>query len=292
MQRALARMVVPAFVGLAACVPSYTFSAGPADGAPGDASIADSPGADAPPPPPDASTDAAAPDANGADANGARVTIDHGFPKSNVITNAAGMTLSVTLDVPSGGRMLVAVVVWGQYGGAGVWPVTFDGAGLMWTLRKQSVSAPDYANAVGVGVWTAWASTALAAQTVTATRSNDVAADAVLAVFSFAGASQTVGAVGGSVGFSGSPAPLSITLDAQAAGSFVVGGLLDGNGIPGLRGATLANTMYDLTLPSPSGNGIAVGRLIGLTSGAGPVTIGQDGPYEHDVTAGVEILAQ
>jgi hypothetical protein len=149
-----------------------------------------------------------------------------------------------------------------------------------------------YLNAVGVGVWTAWSASALTAETVTATRSNDVSADAILTVYSLAGASQTVGATGGDVGFGGSEAPLSVTLTAQAAGSFVVAGLLDGNGTDGVRGMTRSNTIYDATLASGSGNGLAIGHLIGVTSGPGPVTIGQDSAFENDVTAGVEILQQ
>jgi hypothetical protein len=98
-----------------------------------------------------------------------------------------------------------------------------------------------------------------------------------------AGASQTIGATGGNQ---------AITIAAQAAGSFIVGGLLDGNGSSGLRGSTLANTQYDQTLASGSGNGLGVGRLIGLTTAPGPVTIGQNASFQFDVTAGVEILAQ
>jgi hypothetical protein len=283
---------------LGACLPSYSFNAAADAGQ--DVAAADVQGADV--------TAEASPDAGGSDASDATsgdsgagdtggaegsstgITLDVGFPKTAQISDGAGMTLATTFDVPGGGRMLVAVVVWGQYGGAGVWPVSFASPDLTWTSGIQSVSSPMYADAVGVGVWTAWSPGGLTAETVTATRSNDVSADAVLAVYSLAGASQTVGATGGDVGFSGSAAPLSVTLTAQAAGSFVVGGLLDGNGNTGVRGMTRPDTVYDTTLASGSGNGIAIGHLIGGTSGPGTVTIGQDSAFENDVTAGVEIL--
>jgi len=284
---------------LAGCLPSYSFTGAP-DAAP-DVATTDAQGTDASV---EASADGGVADSGdsssgndtgssdtgGAESSATGITLDTGFPKTAQISDGPGTTLSTTFDVPGGGRMLVAVVVWGQYSGAGVWPVTFASPDLAWQSRIQTVSSPMYLDAVGVGIWTAWSSTSLTAETVTATRSNGMYADAVVAVYSLAGASQTVGATGGDMGFNGSSAPLSIMLTAQAGGSFVLGGLLDGNGNDGVRGNTRADTVYDATLASGSGNGIAIGRLIGVTSGPGAVTIGQDSAFENDVTAGIEIL--
>ena len=293
-------VVLASGILLGACLPSYSFNA--ASDAGQDVAAADVEGTDVTA---EASADAGGSDASdatsgdsgvgdtgGAEGSATGITLDTGFPRTAQISDGPGITLSTTFDVPGGGRMRVAVVVWGQYGGAGVWPVSFASPGLTWTSRIQTVSSPMYANAVGVGIWTAWSGAALSAQTVTATRSNNVSADAVLAVYSLAGASQTVGATGGDMGFDGSQAPLSVTLTAEAAGSFVLGGLLDGNGSTGVRGMTRSDTVYDTTLASGSGNGIAIGRLIGVTSGPAAVTIGQDSAFENDVTAGVEILKQ
>jgi hypothetical protein len=220
----------------------------------------------------------------------AAITLDVGFPKTAKIGNTTDKTLSTTFDLPAGGRLLAAVIVWGQYGGYAVWPAHVSGAGLKWTRRVQTISGPQFPTAVGVAVWTAWASTGFVGGTVTSTRNNNNSADALLAVYSFAGASMTPGASGTSNGFDDAAAPLSFTIDAMAAGSFIVGGLLDGNGTCGVRGSTLADTKYDVSLASGSGNGLAIGRLKGRTSMPGSVTLGQDTSFQFDVAAGLEIL--
>jgi hypothetical protein len=287
-------------VAITACVPSYVFTEESPDGSSPDAAADGSvdaasdagPGRDATGL--DSGADTSGMDASSADASSsvAVIAIDTGFPKTSQINNAEGTSLSVTFDVPGGGRALVAVVVWGQHGGSGVWPVTFDSPNSQWTLVASSVSMPSYVDAVGVGVWTTWVSVPLTAEVGTATSSSNVQADALLAIYSLSGASQAVvgSAFGTSSGFDGSDAPLSFTVDAHAAGSFVVGGLLDGNADPNLRGNTLPNTVYDLTLASSSQDALAVGRLSGLTTGPGNVTVGQDESVSNDVAAGVEIL--
>jgi hypothetical protein len=230
---------------------------------------------------------------SGADtATPAVVTLDPGFPKIATISGtsaAASMpALSTTFDVPSGGRMLVAVVVWGQWGGAGVWPVNVAGGGVPWTNAVESVSVASFPNAVGVGIWTAWVSAATPGLMVKATRSNTVPADAILAVYSLAGASPTMGTTGVTNGFANN-APLSVSLPSVAAGGFVALGLLDGNGTSGVRGNTLATTTYDATLASGSGNGLAIGHLTTAPTVVGPLTVGQDVTLQYDVGAAVEI---
>jgi len=224
------------------------------------------------------------------------VTLDPGFPKIATLSGtggAAGMAaLSTTFDIPAGGRMVVAVVVWGQHSGADVWPVTVASGGLSWASAAQSVSFGGYPDAVGVGIWTAWASAAMSSVTLTATRSNAVPADAVLAVYSLEGASSTIGATGTTNGF-GTAAPLSVALSSVAAGSFVALGLLDGNGTSGVRGNTLATTTYDASLASGSGDGIAVGHLKTPLTASGPLTVGQDETsLQFDVGVAVEIPAR
>ncbi len=283
-----------AALATAACLPSYSFqdAAGdagdasadgaaadaastPETGGAGDAGPGDSMGGDA------TGGDAIAPgdsgggaDSAGDGASPAGVTLDPGFPRTAQISHAAGQTLSVSFDVPSGGRMIVAVVVWGQWAGSGVWPVTFASPHLTWTNAAQSVSLQSYTDAVGVGVWTAWSPGALSGESAVATRSpvgdaSDPTSDALVAIYSLAGASQTVGATGTSNGFGSSAAPLSITIDAQAAGSYLVGGLLDGNGTSGVRGNTLPGTVYDRpscrarATGSPSGTSRATPRAQG-----------------------------
>jgi hypothetical protein len=222
------------------------------------------------------------------------VTLDPGFPKVAIISGTGGdagaPALSATFDVPSGGRMVVAVVVWGQYGGAGVWPVTVAGGGLSWTGAVGAVSLASFKDAVGVGIWTAWVSAATPGVTLTATRSNAVPADAVLVVYSLGGASPTPGPTGTTNGFA-SAAPLSVSLPSVAAGSFVAFGLLDGNGMNGVRGNTLPTTTYDAMLASGSGNGIAVGHLTTPPAVAGPLVVGQaQTVVQYDVGAAVAIV--
>jgi len=223
------------------------------------------------------------------DASPAQLTIDMGFPQTTSQKNSGSMTVARTFDA-SADRLLVVVLVSGQHGGSGVWPVTLAGAGLTWASAIQTISNPQYSDAVGVGIWTAWTETALSGQTVTATRSNSVSADALLAVYSFVGASPTLGATGGTNGFGADAGALSVTVAAQAAGSIIVGGLLDGDSASGLRGTALSDTIYDGNVASSSGDSLAIARLHGATSGPGSVTIGQSASFPYDVTAGVEIL--
>jgi hypothetical protein len=302
-RRAIQLFVVVACTAFLACLPSYAFTDEASDASAPDAHGAD--GGDGAPPGADARSaeDATAPDA-GADANGSEtgtvdasqpgpgITLDPGFPKTAQINDAEGTALPVTFDVPAGGRLLVAVVVWGAHGGSGVWPVTFDSPNAQWTSQVQSVSTGSYTNAVGVGIWTAWANGALASETGTArSATNTMAVDALLAVYSLAGASQSagVGDTNTSNGFT-NDAPLSFTIDAHAAGSFVVGGILDGVSGTGLEGNTIAGTVYDKTLASSSDDSLAIGRLATLTTGAGNVSVGQDESMSADVAAGIEIL--
>ncbi len=298
MRRIIQLLVVTACTAFAACLPSYAFTNEPMDAAAPDAHGAD--GGDGGPPGADATSnqdasDAAA-DTNESDTSTVHtdggITLDPGFPMIMQIDDAEGTSLAVTFDVPAGGRFLVTVVVWGAHGGSGVWPVTFDSPNSQWTLQVQSVSTGSYDNAVGVGIWTTWANGALPSEVGTArSASNSMAVDALLAVYSLAGASQNagVGDTNTSNGFT-NDAPLSFTIDAHAAGSFVVGGILDGVSSTGLEGNTLAGTIYDKTLASSSEDSLAIGRLAALTTGAGNVSVGQDESMSADVAAGIEIL--
>jgi hypothetical protein len=288
---------------LAGCLPSITFSQEAGD-ASGDGSSAEGAGADAADghatdsgtDAADAAADSTTADSTGEDtgaegSTGAGVTLDPGFPKTAQIDDTTGQSIAVTFDVAAP-RLLVTVVVWGQHGGSSVWPVVVSGAGLSWTLRTEQVSAPEYVNAVGVGIWTAWAATAASAQTVTAQDSTNETTDALLAVYSFAGASQNLGAFGGNNAFDGGTPPLSISIEAQAAGSFLVGGLLDGLSATGLSGSPFSNTTYDVTLASASQDSLGICHVNTLTAAPGVVTFGQTASEQASVTAGLEILPQ
>jgi len=220
------------------------------------------------------------------------LTLDTGFPKTAQLNFMMQQQVQVTFDIPGPQRLLVTVVVWGQHGGGGVWPVVVSGASLAWTNRVQQVSAPEYLDAVGVGIWTAWAPAAATAQTVTAQDSTNVITDALVAVYSFTGASQNVGAFGGNNAFDGGTPPLSISIDATAAGSFLVGGLLDGLSGSGLSGSAFSNTTYDATLDSASQDSLGICHVNTLTAAPGLVTFGQTATEQDSVTAGLEILAQ
>jgi hypothetical protein len=225
------------------------------------------------------------------DASRPPITLDPGFPKTYAHSDTNMMISTPSFDVPAG-RLLVLVVVWGQYGGGGVWPVNPDDATLNWTRQIQEYAKTEYPNAVGVGVWTAWTDVALNGHVVTAVRSNSVMADGLIAVYSLANASQIVGATGGAEWFDNDSGPLAITIDATAGGSWIIGGLLDGNSNPMLHGTQLANTIYDREL-NTGNNSLAVARMNVATTGPGSYTIGQQSvnlPYM--VMAGIEILQQ
>jgi hypothetical protein len=300
---------------VAACVPSYTFSGDAGtDAASSDASAIDGAAADAShgadadadaradadtvdsaaedsAPSPDVGIDAPPP---------STVTVDTGFPKLATIVggpdagaNAVSTTLSTTFDVPAGGRLLVAVVIWGQFGGSDVWPVLFAGGGYTWTAGPSSVSIAGYYHAVGAGVWTAWAPASASGVTVTATRSNTANADAMLAVYSLAGASQTLGGSTATVNGFGADggAPLTLSLAGVLPQSFVAFGMLDGNGsgVYGVRGTPLPSTMYDDYLMSPSGNGLALGHMTAGLADGGPAILGTDYPTPVQTNVGVAI---
>ncbi len=225
------------------------------------------------------------------DAPPSGIALDPGFPKTYAHSDSSPTISTPSFDVPAN-RLLVLVVIWGQYGGSGVWPVEPDDATLDWSLQTQQYSTPDYMNAVGIGIWTAWTDVALTGHVVSATRSNAVPADGLIAVYSLSGASQTPGATGGAEWFDNDSGPLSITIDATASGSWIIGGLLDGNMNPMLHGNTLPDTIYDREL-NTGNNSLAVARMNVATTGPGTYTIGQqsaDMPYM--VTAGIEILHQ
>jgi len=287
---------------LAGCLQSITFTQEAPD-ATGDGPSAEATGADVTQEQGvDASQDSTGPDAlpdsttqetgGGDGPTGPGLTLDTGFPKTAQLNDTTGQQLQVTFDIAGPERLLVTVVVWGQHGGSGVWPVVVSGAGLAWTNRVQQVSAPQYLDAVGVGIWTAWATAAATAQTVTAQDSTNETTDALIAVYSFAGASQNLGAFGGNNAFDGGTPPLSISIVASAAGSFLVGGLLDGLSGSGLSGSPFSNTTYDVTLASASNDSLGICHVNTLTAAPGLVTFGQTATEAASVTAGLEIRAQ
>ncbi len=221
------------------------------------------------------------------DAGSPALAIDEGFPIIVSLPTSTLQAVLTTFSTPAD-RLLVAVVVWGQYAGAGVWPVTVDGAGLTWSNPVQTVSDPGFPDAVGVGIWVAYTDKALTMQTLTATRSNDPAADVLLAIYSLSGASPTVGATGLTNAFMNGTAQVAITVEAEAAGSMILGGMLDAD--PNLGGSALPNTTYDALLASSSGCGLGIPRLMGVTTEPGGVTIGQDASSGDLVAAAIEIL--
>ena len=135
-----------------------------------------------------------------------------GFPKTAVLSNATGMTVSTeSFSVPGGGRLLVAIVgLRGQYAGAGVWPVTLAGGGLTWTNRVQFVS-----RAPAIQTRSASASGPPGTGRPRHPRrwwrrvANNVPADAILSVYSLAEEPrETAGATGGGQQFEGPAVPV------------------------------------------------------------------------------------
>lgn len=286
-------------LSLAACVPTYSVASNDAglpssadaalpthDGAAPDAGVAD------------ARSDAASVNdaSNGGDGGGdagpTGLTLDPGFPVTADIDMTTGPSVTTPAFATGGpNRLLVAVFVWGT-GGTDEWPLTVTGAGLTWTDATLS-SFPDGSvppGTSGDSVFTAWAATPVSGATVTATRSANAPAVLTIALYSFAGASRSLGAVA-QYGNQTTNSQLISTIDTTTAGSIVVGGFHGGTA--NTFAQPLSNTVWDVTdnyADAPYGHFNAVGRLVGTVTTPGSLTLGSaySGPYI--VTTSVEVL--
>jgi hypothetical protein len=222
------------------------------------------------------------------------LALDQDFPAvMNTNTNATTTITTAPFSTPGPDRLLVAVFVWGT-GGTDEQPLSISGGGLNWTQVAYSTFMPGPVppGTSGDGIWTAYATEALDNITVTGTRSSTAeTAVMTLGVYSFANANPSVGANGSHSDQTGET-PLEVTVDATAAGSWIIGGFHHGEA--DMVRMPDPDTIWDITddpSVAPNGHFQAVGRYSGVTAGPVPVTIGSSTAGTYSLTSGVEILA-
>jgi hypothetical protein len=222
------------------------------------------------------------------------LTLDQDFPAvMNTNTNATTTITTPPFSTPGPNRLLVAVFVWGT-GGTDEQPLSISGGGLSWTQVAYSTFMPGPVppGTSGDGIWTAYAADPLDNIAVTGTRSSTAeTAVMTLGVYSFAGASPMVGATGMHSDQTTNTA-LEVTVDATAAGSWILGGFHHGEA--DMARTPDEDTIFDLTDdPSiaPNGHFQAIGHYRGVTTAPGPITIGSSDTGTYSLTSGVEILA-
>ncbi|HEY1552458.1 MAG TPA: hypothetical protein VGG28_31740 [Kofleriaceae bacterium] len=222
------------------------------------------------------------------------LTLDQNFPVvMNANSTGSNTVATAPFSTPGPNRLLVAVFVWGT-GGTDEQPLSISGGGLEWTQVAYSTFMPGSVppGTSGDGIWTAYAPDALDNIVVTGMRSSTVeTAVMTLGVYSFAGASPLVGANGSHSDQTGDTA-LEVTVDATAAGSWIIGGFHHGEA--DMARTPDADTLFDITddaATAPNGHFQAIGRYRGVTTGPGPITIGSSDLGTYSLTSGVEILA-
>ena len=224
----------------------------------------------------------------------AALALDQSFPALMNINATGGTTItSPPFSTPGPNRLLVAVFVWGT-GGTDEQPLSISGGGLEWTQVAYSTFMPGSVppGTSGDGIWTAYATEPLDNITVSGTRSSTVeTAVLTLGVYSFANANPLVGA-NGSHSDQTTDTALEVTVDATAAGSWIIGGFHHGEA--DMLRTPDPDTIWDVTddpTVAPNGHFQAVGHYDGVTAGPGPITIGSSTAGTYSLTSGVEILA-
>ena len=221
------------------------------------------------------------------------IALDDGFPVVINENSTAGTTVATAPFSPGADRLLVAVLVWGT-GGTDEQPLSVTGGGLTWAQVAYSTFMPGAVppGTSGNGIWTAYVTQPLENIVVTGTRSS-TAENAImtLGVYSFANAQPLVGATGSHSDQTTTTA-LEVTVDATAAGSWIIGGFHHGEA--GMLRVPDADTIFDVEddpTTAPNGHFQAVGRYNGVTTAPSPITIGSSTVGTYSLTSGVEILA-
>lgn len=218
-------------------------------------------------------------------------TLDTGFPVNATLNRVNTRTLtSAAFSTGGAGRVLVVAVTFAA-AGTTVYPVTIsDAAGLTWTKQVENIESP---NAAGAAVWTAYSASTLINDTITATNSATVLLSGEFSIYSFANASQTVGAKGGRSWVSGAALPVDSTALSVQAGSWVIAAFVDGNTGVGLPGTTLSTTTFDVTSQDVgNGNSFGTAHSTVASTTSGTLTIGTNGSDTFLQTAAIELQAQ
>lgn len=226
-------------------------------------------------------------------ASGGPIAMDAGFPVTATKDDTT-QAIGATVNVPSGGRLLVAMSVWiNPPSTFPPVPATVTSNSLTWTAVARGNAGTGAPNGGGCEIFTAYSSGALTSERVTSTAAAGLAGNeglAALAVYSFANAKSAVGATstfenvtGGNVG------QFSIPITLQAANSWALMCLAHETNAVTLT--PLANTTTDLSYGGGTSlETLAVGRMTSPSSGSGSVTIGFNQSDNYREMAAVEIL--
>lgn len=194
---------------------------------------------------------------------------------------------SATGTFSTGGANRVAVAALFADGGNAVWPATFAGGGLTWTLRPSAISTT-FLNDSGAAIYTAYASGTLTNQTLTATFANAATGGAThitdICLFwlvnsgtAFSGDSAVIGANATAVNES-TTATMNLTITPTGTGSWLFGMWTHTN--DGVTPTADANTTPFDSSFAPTGSDRAVfGRYktsgaVATTTASTPVTFG------------------
>jgi hypothetical protein len=238
-------------------------------------------------------SDAVSQDATGDVEGGGNPLVLEGFFGNSVDfqpPDGGPLTTQITTQGPN--RLLVALAVWAA-DHMDTTPVTISTAGLTWQQRVYETFPAGASGAVapggaGVLIWSALATYQLTNQLVTVARQPVDYAAFTLGVYSFVGASG-FGSSGGYGDDDGGVYPLTVTLDAQAAGNWIIGGFV--GGIAGHVVTALPPTQWNVQ-DNPAiaqyGHFTAVGSL--QAQAPGSVTIGGIYSDAFNVAAALEVL--
>lgn len=225
------------------------------------------------------------------------LALDSGFPVASTVATYQATLPTITVDVPSGGRLLVVAVAAESYNGADLRPVTVSGGGLTWTQRAEGTWNAEYPGALSVSIFTAWAPSAISGLVITAARSNgggDYTAGQVVA-WSFSGASSEAAAIGASAalvhGASAAVTP-AVTVTPQATGSVVVTMTISGSSTVVTPAAS--TTPWDASgADAIDGAAMGAGRMKtpATTTQGSAVTVGATGTFSYSGAVALEIKA-
>lgn len=202
---------------------------------------------------------------------------------ATLVAAASAAILTPAFDVPAG-TGLVAVVSTGSNFSVALTPTTVSGAGLTWTQQLTLASG----SFRGIEIWTAPAPAGFVAQQITCTPSNigTGIGSIAFAVYAFSNWPILLGANGSRLNTNSN---IDVTVNALAAGSFIVGGLTPQTGS---ANTALANTTIDVEVDDAGSiTSVASIHSTAPTAAAGNITIGSSTTNTSVRSLAVEILA-
>jgi len=175
------------------------------------------------------------------------LALEAGFPQTTQLTGSAATTIASPSFTTAGASMLTVSV--GQNNlNSGTLPLvtcvgTGGASGLTFTRLTH---IEDAGTAVGCAIWYAYSSAALSSSTVSCTIPGTPSSmNAMIGVWSWTGASSTIGNSGISAAPSSSTSNPQASVAAAATGSYVWGSVGEGNDTTTLAGTAIAGTTID-----------------------------------------------